>query len=82
MCVHGPSEGPDDIDEASCAYYEDPDNLVPTGPGRLRRRPFPAAVRYVLGLPEDADDDTVLAELTLLRFSPKLVPVDESEDVW
>jgi hypothetical protein len=79
MCEHGPSKGPDDRDEAACAFYKDPENLVPTGPGRLRKRPFPAAVRYVLGLPVDADDDTVLAELALLRRS-QWVTVEESED--
>lgn len=37
MCVHGPSKGPDDVDEARCAYYENPANLEPTGPGRKRK---------------------------------------------
>ena len=33
----------------------------------LRRRPFPEAVRYALGLPSDCDDDDVLAELAVVR---------------
>jgi hypothetical protein len=39
MCEHGPSKSPDDRDEAACAFYEHPENLVPTGPGRKRRPP-------------------------------------------
>lgn len=37
----------------------------------LKRRPFPAAVRYVLGLPEYADDTDVLAELALVKYAAK-----------
>ena len=33
-------------DEANCAFYEKPENLVPAGPAHpFRRRPF-ASVRY------------------------------------
>lgn len=45
MCVHGPSKGPDDVDEARCAFYENPANLVPSGPPRRRLTPEQRAER-------------------------------------
>jgi hypothetical protein len=50
MCEHGPSKGPDDIDEAACAYYENPENLVPTGPGRKRRPAARVSVAAMWGV--------------------------------
>lgn len=38
----------------------------------LRRRPFPAAVRYALELPADSEDADVLVELTILRAEAEL----------
>lgn len=34
---------------------------------RLRRRPFPKAVRYALGVAPDLPDGDVLAEIVVLR---------------
>jgi hypothetical protein len=50
VCEHGPSKGPDDRDEAACAFYEDPENLVPTGPGRKRRPAARVSVAAMWGV--------------------------------
>jgi hypothetical protein len=53
-CRHCP--GPDDprhdelagsaADEAACAFYEKPENLIPSGPPVRRRRRTTVSIRY------------------------------------
>lgn len=56
------------MDEAGSALNDATIDLSRVdGRFRLRRRPFPEAVRYALGVAPDLDDGDVLAEIVLLR---------------
>jgi hypothetical protein len=47
----------------------------------FRRRPFPEAVRRALGLPDEADDDRVIAEIALIRLELSVLRRELDRDV-
>jgi hypothetical protein len=45
------------------------------------RRPFPEAVRRALGLPDEADDDRVIAEIAVIRLELSVLRRERNNDV-